>query len=184
MPATDLPSFTRDDLSDEKRVAAFARSFLERDPRASQLLNPSNTLLFEHGYRPVIGLPNDPEGDGDAFVNLEEYFIRKVYLDLDSLEPVTRASLEVFLDQLGEWSYHTLTGSGRIIERYQLDIQGRFHFPTELAKIPPGEEQEEFVVCWLNDAVLATESRMLAWIFLKLFGTPYIIPEKRSRADR
>ncbi len=181
MHGDELPRLTNHELPNEERVAAFVRSFLQQDSRAGQLLNPSNMLLYENGYRPAIGIPNDPEANGNAFGDLAEYFARKVYLDLNCIQPFSRAAFEVFLDQLCDWGYHTLTAASRIIEMYHLEIEGRFHFPTELAKIPPGEEQEEFALCWLNDAVLATEFRMLAWIFQGLFGAPYVIPQKRSR---
>ena len=176
---SNLPTVAKDDLSDEERVAVFVSAFLERDSRARQLLNSSNTFLFAEGYRPVLGVPNDPEASGDTFIDLPSYFIRKVYLDVNSIQPLAPASFQSFLDQLHAWGYHTLTGGARIIEKYDLHIEGRFHFPTEVAKVPPGEEQEQLLLCWLNDAVLATEFRMLAWIFRQLFGTPYVIPERR-----
>jgi hypothetical protein len=63
--------------------------------------------------------------------------------------------------------------------KYNLNVEGRFDFETELAKIPAGFEREEFKRCWLNDSVLGTELRMLAWIYGQIFDTPYINPEKR-----
>jgi hypothetical protein len=58
-------------------------------------------------------------------------------------------------------------------------MEGKFNFETELAKVPAGSEREEFKACWLNDAVIGAELRMLAWIYRELFHEPYVNPQNR-----
>ncbi len=63
--------------------------------------------------------------------------------------------------------------------KYDLNVEDRLIFETEVAKVPAGVEREEFKRCWLNDFILGTELRMLAWIYGQLFNAPYVNPEKR-----
>ena len=60
-----------------------------------------------------------------------------------------------------------------------LSVQGSFNWETELAKVPAGVERELFKRCWLNDVVLASELRMLGWIYGQLFRAPYVPPASR-----
>lgn len=175
----DLPKFTKEDLSNETRVVTFVTDFIERDSQVRQLLNPSNIALFAQGYRPKIGIPHDPEANGQKFTDIQKYFIRKLYLDLNSIQPLNQSTFQSFVDQVGRWADQTLICAGKISVKYDLNVEGRFNFETELAKIPDGPESEEFKQCWLNDFMLGTQLRILAWIYGQLFNTPYIMPEKR-----
>ena len=175
----ELPRITNEDIHNEDQVAAFVTSFIKNDFQASTLLNPSNVALFVHGYRPKIGLPHDPEASDRKFTDLQKYFTRKIYLDLKSIEPLNQSNFQNFTDQVGRWSDQTLICAGVISHKYGLNVGGPFIFETELVKIPDGSEKEKFKQCWLNDFVLGTELRMLAWIYGQLFNTPYVMPEKR-----
>lgn len=175
----NLPKFTNEDLSNETRVATFVTDFIRRDSQASQLLNPSNMAIFAQGYRPKIGIPHDPEANGHKFTDIQKYFIRKLYLDLNSIHPLDQLTFQSFVDQVGRWADQTLICAGEISVKYNLNVEGRFNFETELTKVPDGPEREKFKQCWLNDFVLGTELRILAWIYGQLFNTPYINPEKR-----
>lgn len=175
----DLPGFKNEDLPHQDRVAAFVTAFMERDPQARQLLNPSNRALFAEGYRPKIGVPHDPEAGGKSFADIKAYFTRKLYLDLNSVRPLNQSTFQSFVDQVGRWGDETVICAGQISVKYDINVEGRFNFETELAKVPVGPEREEFKRCWLNDFVLGTELRMLAWIYGQLFNAPYANPEKR-----
>lgn len=175
----DLPRFTNEDLSNETRFTTFVTDFIGCDSQASQLLNPSNIALFAQGYRPKIGIPFDPEANGKKFTEIQKYFIRKLYLDLNSIHPFNQSIFQSFVDQVGRWGEQTIICAGNISVKYDLNVQGSFNFETELAKVPNGLEREEFKQCWLNDFVLGTELRILAWIYWQLFNTPYNNPETR-----
>jgi len=175
----DLPKFTNKDLPNETRVAIFVTEFIGFDSQASPLLNPSNISLFAQGYRPKIGIPHDPEANGQKFTDIQKYFIRKLYLDLNSIHPLNQSNFQSFVDQVGRWGDQTIICAGEISVKYDLNVEGRFNFETELAKVPDGPEREEFKQCWLNDFITGSELRILAWIYGQLFNTPYIIPEKR-----
>ena len=175
----DLPGITIEELSHQDRVAAFVATFIERDSRARGLLNASNKSLFEEGYRPKIGVPHDPEAGGLNFSGIQAYFTTKLYLDLNSVIPLNQSTFQSFVDQVGRWSDQTIICAGGISVKYDLNVQGAFFFKTEFAKVPAGVEREEFKRCWLNDSILGTELRMLAWIYGQLFNAPYVSPEKR-----
>jgi hypothetical protein len=175
----ELPGFAKEDLSNESRVSAFVEAFIERDEQAGQILNSSNKTLFVQGYRPKIGVPHDPEAGGQHFTNIKSYFTKKLYLDLSNIRPPDQLTFQSFIDQIGRWGDQTLLCTGRISVKYDLNVEGRFNFENELAKVPAGNERETFKNCWLNDSILGTEMRMLAWIFREIFNTPYVNPEKR-----
>jgi len=172
----ELPTITNEDIRNEERLTAFVASFIKKDFQAGALLNPSNVALFSKGYRPKIGLPYDPEVDGQKFADLQKYFTRKIYLDLKNIEHLNQSNFQNFIDQVGRWADQTLICAGKISVKYDLNVEGPFNFETELAKVPNGAEREQFKQCWLNDFVLGTELRMLAWIHEQIFNTPYIMP--------
>ncbi len=175
----DLPKFTNKDISDETRVAIFVKHFIRRDSQASQLLNPSNMSLFAQGYRPKVGIPYDPETNGQKYTDIQKYFTRKLNLNLNSIHPLNQSSFQSFVDQVGRWADQIIICAGDISVKYNLNVEGRFNFETALAKVPDGAEREEFKQCWLNDFIVSTELRILAWIYGQLFNSPYITPEKR-----
>ena len=174
-----LPGFTNEDLPHQDRVAAFVSAFIERDFQARTLLNPSNRALFAEGYRPKIGVPRDPEAGGHSFSDIQAYFTRKLYLDLNSVSPLNQSTFQSFVDQIGRWANQTIICVGEISRKYDLTAKGPYNFKTEFAKVPAGPEREEFKLCWLNDFILGTEVRMLAWIYEQLFNAPYVNPHKR-----
>ena len=175
----DLPGIASEDLPHQDRVAAFVATFIERDSLARELLNPSNRALFAEGYRPKIGVPHDPEASGQNFSDIQDYYTTKLYLDLNSVSPLNQSTFQSFVDQVGRWADQTIICAGGISIKYDLNVEGRFNFETEFAKVPAGVEREEFKRCWLNDFILGTELRMLAWIYGQLFNTPSVNPEKR-----
>ena len=175
----NLPGITSKDLPHQDRVAAFVATFIERDSQARELRNRSNRALFAEGYRPKIGVPNDPEASGQNFSDIQAYFTTKLYLDLNSVSPLNQSTFQSFVDQVGRWADQTIICAGGISIKYDLNIEGRFNFETEFAKVPAGVEREEFKSCWLNDFILGTELRMLYWIYGQLFNAPYVNPEKR-----
>jgi hypothetical protein len=109
-----LPRFSREDVPREERVAAFVNAFIDRDPQARQLLNPSNRSLFAEGYRPTLGVPHNPEASGELFTDIRLYFIRKLYLDLNAIKPLNQTLFESFVDQISHESGQTITCAGGI----------------------------------------------------------------------
>ena len=161
------------------RVARFVDLFLRNDPQARQLLNRSNVSLFTEGHRPRVGIPHDPEAVGKRFESLQAYFVRKLYLDLHALQPLREPTFQKFVDDVGDSSDVTIMCAGDLAATYNLNIQGQFAFEKELTKVPAGPERARFKQCWLNDAVLGTELRMLARIYRELFGKVYVNPKAR-----
>jgi len=175
----DLPQIASEDLAHQDRVAAFVEKFIELDPQARELLNPSNRALFAENYRPRIGVPYDPEASGRKFSEIQAYFTTKLYLDINSVSPLNQSNFQALVDQVGRWADQTIICAGDISVKYDLNVEGRFNFRTEFAKVRAGTEREMLKSCWLNDFILGTELRMLAWIYRQLFGVSYVSPEKR-----
>jgi hypothetical protein len=175
----NLPALTLDDAEREDRVTIFVDTFLKRDSQASQLLNPSNLALHTEGYRPSIGVFHDPEKDAAKIVDLKQYFTKKLYLDLKALRPFRKQTFQTFLDEIGKAADQTVMCAGEIVVKYNLQVEGRFNFEKEISKVPNGPEKERFKQCWLNDFILGTELRMLAWIYGQFFGEAYVNPERR-----
>lgn len=178
--AQSRPPFRAQDAADERRVSTFVETFMRSDAQARQLLGRSNVSLFAEGYRPRVGLPHDPEATGKKYQNLQAYFARKLYLDLQALQPFGEPAFQRFVDEIGAGGDETIVCAGDMVEKYHMNVQGRFVFENELGKIPAGVDRERFKECWLNDAILGTELRMLAWIYGELFGKPYANPESRG----
>jgi hypothetical protein len=168
-----LLRFTREDVPREERVAAFVDAFIDRDPQARGLLNPGNRTLFAEGYRPTVGVPNNPERGRVRFTDLRPHFIRKLYLDLNAVRPLNQGSFESFVDQISYDSGQNLKCTVERAIRHAFNVERNFIFQKELAKIPNGPGRDQFNRCWLSESILGTEARMLGWIFRQLFGVPY-----------
>jgi len=175
----ELPNISEKELGEFQAVSKFVDSFIKADFQAKQLLNRSNKTLFSQGYRPKIGLINDPEKNADKFNDLLKYFKKKFYLDINSVKPFSKKSFENLIDKLSNFSGETLDCSGRLGIKYDLNLQGRFIFDKELKKIPEGDERNKFKSCWLNDFILSTEVRLMAWIFQGLYGEEYLNPFRK-----
>jgi hypothetical protein len=175
----NLPAFTLEDAEREDRITIFVDTFLKRDSQASQLLNPSNLALHTEGYRPSIGVIHDPEKGAAKIPDVKQYFTKKLSLDLKALRPFRKQTFQTFLDEIGRAADQTLICTGEIVVKYNLQVEGRFNFEEEFSKVPNGLEKERFKQCWLNDAILGAELRMLAWIYGQFFGETYVTPERR-----
>jgi len=180
--AQSLPAYRAQDPVDEEHVAKYVDSFLRADAQTRQLLNRSNLQLFAEGYRPRIGVPHDPEAETKVS-DLQTYFARKVYLDLRALSPFKEQTFRDFLDGIADDSGETIMCAGDLAEKYHLNVQGRFVFEKELAKVPAGANRERLKECWLNDAVLGAEFRIVAWIYGEIFGKDYLPAGGTSPAD-
>ena len=140
--AQSLPTFGAHDAADEGRVAKFVDTFLRSDPQARQLLNRSNLSLFTEGYRPRVGVPHDPEAAGKTSDTLQAYFARKLYLDLDALQPFSEPTFQKFVDDIGDSSGETIMCAGDLAEKYRLNIEGRFVFEVDQFFYPRGASGE------------------------------------------
>ena len=124
-------------------------------------------------------MPHDPEVQGKRFTDLRSYFIRKLYLDLNAIQPLTQASFQAFMDQFLRYDGQTLICVMEITIKYELKLKGRFNFRRELAKVPLGPEQEELKRCWLSTNIIGTELRLIGWMYQQFFGVPYVTPDQR-----
>ena len=130
----NLPALTLEDAEREYRVTIFVDTFLKRDPQASQLLNHSNLALYAEGYRPTIGVFHDPEKDAAKIADLKQYFTKKLYLDLKALRPFRKQTFETFLDEIGKTADQTVMCAGKIVVKYNLQVEGRFNFEKEFSE--------------------------------------------------
>ena len=175
---SQLPKFAKEDLSSEDQLQQFVNAFLNKDSQAAAVLNPSNQQLFKEGFRPTIGVISDPEIGGKKILDLKTYFVKKFILDIGSVG-MNRQKFKGLLDTLTNASGDTLICTGEIAGKYQFKMMG-FVWDEEIEKIPAGRIREQFKKCWLNDAILASEVRILGWAYQQLFSLPYVPPSENE----
>jgi len=167
-----VPSLRKEDITDAAKVAELANWFIKNDRFAKPIGNPSCNVIFGEGYRPKSGTENTPEAVNTNIRDLTEWFVTKLFIDLNLLKDANREEFKSFLDMLGEASDETLANAGKIAMKYDLNLDS-FVYENEIKKIPEGTEREWFKVNFLDDAVSAAEMRMLAWLYHQYFGEWY-----------
>ena len=167
----DVPSF--------EKVAKFVAWFIKNDPFAKTISNPSSNIIFNEGYRPKLGTQNSPESINPNISTLTEWFITKIFIDLNMVKDTSKDEFRQFIDLLDKASTETLITSSETAIKYNLKAT-RFVYEKEIEKIPPGEEREHFKVNFLHDNVLGAEIRILAWLYHDYFGEWYQIEEDRT----
>ena len=174
------PRFTSTLADDYGKFRGFVAAFFKSDRQASELLNPSNRAIYAEGFRPIVGVRNDPDAKFGTTPNLGEYFCRKLYLDFTGLKPMSKEKMLLLTDYIGAESDKTIIEAGGIVEKYHLQVQGPFKYREEFAKVRDSKDLKHLKTFWLNDAILGTELRMLAWMYQSLYGEPYRSVEDRK----
>jgi len=168
---TDIPSF--------EKVAEFVAWFMKNDSHVRTISNPSSNIIFNEGYRPKSGTENSPESINPNINSLAEWFITKIFVDLNMVKDASKDEFKQFIDLLDKASTETLITAGQIATKYDFNA-ARFVYEKEIEKIPAGEEREHFKVNFLQDNVLSAEIRILAWLYHEYFGEWYQLKEDRS----
>lgn len=176
--SSKFPTLKKEDIPNFNKVAIFVKWFMKNDELVT-ISNPSTNILFDEGYRPKSGMPNDPESINPNISNVEEWFITKIFLDLNMLKDVTKEEFMQFIDILNEASTETLITVGRIALKYNLDFEN-FVYEREIEKIPAGIERERFKENFFTDSILASETRILGWLYHEYFGEWYLFKELRN----
>jgi hypothetical protein len=167
------PTLRKSDISNIERVDEFVLWFIKNDPIVKGISNPSSNIIFEEGYRPKSGTLNNPESFADVNT-LTEWFVIKVFIDLNMLKDATKDEFKQFIDILDESSTETLSVTMEIAMKYSVNFES-FIYGREIQKIPTGTEREWFKVNFLGDNVLSAEIRILAWLYHEYFGEWYKI---------
>jgi hypothetical protein len=76
----------------------------------------------------------DPEQRFGPTSELQEYFVRKLYLDVSSIKPFTRDSFLALVDNIGASSDKTIGVAGKIVTKYDLQVEGRFDWRKRVCK--------------------------------------------------
>lgn len=182
LSASTKPFIKRSDIPNLEKVSQFARWFIENDKFAKIIENTSCTIIFNEGYRPKSGKKNDPESVNPNIQTIIQWFVTKLFIDLNLLKEASKKEFHAFLDLLGESSDETLKTSCEIAMRYNIDFDS-FVYERELDKIPEGTEREWFKLSLLDDSVLSAEMRILGWVYYIFFGE-YYQPDEHLYAVR
>lgn len=173
------PTLKKNDIPNFEKVAEFVIWFIKNEPIANAISNRSSNIIFNEGYRPKSGTQNNPESVKPDINSLEEWFIVKIFIDLNMLKDANKDEFRQFIDILDEAGRETLITAGEIATKYDLNFES-FVYEREIEKIPNGAEQEWFKINFLDDNVLGGEIRILAWLYHEYFAEWYQLREKRN----
>ncbi|MFX1508299.1 MAG: hypothetical protein ACFFDC_19635 [Promethearchaeota archaeon] len=176
------PVLERESIPEFGKVAEFVLWFIKNEPIVNTIPNKSINTIFNEGYRPKSGIQNNPESFNPNIKSLSEWFLTKMYIDLNMLKDATNAEFRQFIDMLDETSKETLVTSGLIGEKYDFNFE-EFVYDAEIEKIPKGVERDLFKVNFLDDCVLSAEIRILAWLYHEYFGEWYKLKENRNEKN-
>lgn len=165
------PRLKRPDILNGSKVAEFVMWFIRNDPQVRTISNLGSDTIFDEGYRPILANQRYLERLAGAN-SLAEWFIGKLFIDLNILKESSKAEFEQFIDDLDKSSTQALSITMEIGLKYSVDFQN-FVYEREIRKIPVGPKRELFKVNYLSDNVLASEMRILAWLYHKYFGEWY-----------
>lgn len=169
--ALKRPRLKRPDISNGNKVAEFVMWFVRNDPQVRTISSPGSNMIFDEGYRPILVNQRDLESLAGAN-SLAEWFVGKLFIDLNILKESSKAEFEQFIDDIDKLSTQTLTTTAERGLKYSVDFQN-FVYKREIQKFPVGPERELFKLNYLSDNVLASEMRILAWLYHEYFGEWY-----------
>lgn len=170
------PIINKNDVSDPQKVKDFVQWFLKHEKLVTTLLEPSNNIIFNEGYRPFYEEGSNPEEITKMITSLEGWFITKMFTDLNLLQNAPKEDWRNFIDKLDKLGEKTLITSGELAIKYGLNTK-QFIYTKEIVKIPPGKDLEIFKTNYLRDNVLGAEIRILAWLYLNYFNESYKIDD-------
>lgn len=173
------PILKTEDIPNFEKVAEFVLWFIKNEPIANAVSNRNSNIIFNEGYRPKSGTQNNPESINANISSLAEWFITKIFIDLNILKDASKEEFRQFIDILDEAGTETLITAGEIAAKYDLNFEN-FVYEREIEKIPVGTEREWFKINFLDDNVLGAEIRILAWLYHEYFGEWYQLKEKRN----
>lgn len=174
------PILNKSDVSDVEKVAQYVAWFAKNDNLIKSFLGRSSYLIFDEGYRPITGSDNDPEAHYSDIENLADWFVLKMYIDLNkTLKDCDKEEFAMFIDMLVHRSNETLSEAGEIAIKYNMNLE-RYIYEKEIAKIPNEKESSWFKLNYLSDNVLSAEGRILAWLYKEYYGEWYQ-PSKGTR---
>lgn len=166
------PILKKEDVSNFEKVTRFVTWFIKNDQFVKVISNRSNNIIFNEGYRPKSGNKNNPESVDSEISSLTEWFIVKIFIDINMLKGVTGEEFRQFIDILQESGEETLITIGEITQKHNINFED-FIYEKEIEKIPVGTEREWFKINFLDDGVSGAEVRILAWLYHEYFNEWY-----------
>jgi hypothetical protein len=155
-------------------VVTFVEWFLKNEKFVDVIRSRSSNIIYNEGFRPSVPVGVNPETASQKVKNLEEWFIRKIYGDLNLLKGKSKQHWKDFINKLDAAGKETLITAGEIGVKYSLTFEN-FVYEKEISKIPVGSEREHFKANFLSDNVIGAEIRILAWLYHQYFGEWYKI---------
>ena len=174
------PTLRREDISDPQKVTEYVTWWIKNDHLVRPIVSPACNSIFDEGFVPKAGTLNNPADVNPSISTLPEWFVTKVFIDLNLLRDADEEAFRAFLDGLDAEGAKSLAIVGRMAAKYGWNAEG-FVYQREIEKIPAGDERVTFKMNFLDDTVGSAELRLLAWLYGQYFGDPYQLPESRAR---
>ena len=166
------PVINPEDFSNFSIVADFVNWFLRNDKFVKSVYVRSSSIIFSEGIRPSILIGSNPDSYKSNIENISEWFIIKIYLDINTLNDYSESSFHNLMDKIDTASRETIITSGSFFINYNLNTK-KFVFEKEILKIPGGIEREAFKRNFLDDNILSSELRILMWLYFNYFNSSY-----------
>lgn len=166
-----IPLLKKVDITNFTKVAELVNWFIENDKLVT-IKNPSLNILFAEGYKLKSGIKKEPETFNPNIRTLKDWFITKIFLDLNILKDASKEEFMKFIDELDEISSKALMAVGNIAMKYNINFK-EFIYNREIEKIPKGIELESFKLNFFTGSIIASETRILGWLYHNFFGEWY-----------
>jgi hypothetical protein len=171
------PVLPKEDISNIEKVMEYILWFIKNEPITNVISFPSSNIIFNEGFRPISEEYNDPYSINKDISNLIEWFVIKMYLDLNHLCDASKDEFRIFIDFLDDQGTETLKAAGEISVKYDLNFEN-FIYKVEIDKISDENDKEIFKQNYLADNVIGAEIRILAWLYYEYFNEKYAIRKK------
>lgn len=173
------PTLKKDDIPNFEEVSKFLIWFIKNEPIANAISNRSINDFFNEGYRPKFESYDNPEAVGLNIGNLQEWFVIKLFIDLNILKDDDINRFGQFINDLDKAGMETLLTAGELAFKYKLILP--YHdYKKEIEKIPQGVERDLYKLNSLADDVLGAEIRILAWLYHEYFNEWWVAPKRKQ----
>jgi len=176
---SNRPTLKKADIPDFEKVAEFVVWFIKHDPIVKAISSQSNNVIFNKGYRPRSGTQNNPESLNPNIGSLAEWFITRIFLDLNILEDAGKEQFKNLIDVYAESSKDPLITATTIGAKHGFTFEN-FIYEREVEKIPQAE-RAQFEENFLQDSVYHAQIRILAWLYHEYFGEWYQFKGKQEK---
>jgi hypothetical protein len=163
------PVLSKNDIPDFNKVSEFVSWFLNNDSAGDHISYKRNNIIFNEGHWPKTGTANNPESFTRDINSLKDWFLIKVFLDLNLVKDSSKDEFKTFINFILEPSFESLTLCKEIAPKYNFVFENS-KYETEIVKIPSGFERDNFKFHLLNSSVILVEIKILTRLYHDYFN--------------